>query len=83
MASCPFRRSSSHVLASNGALKRAFTARQCSIQISTAEDAVEEDKNTLNLKHLSAAILILTAPPVSLLKNYLLNSTGRHFILKL
>lgn len=68
MASCPFRRSSSHVVSSNGALKRGFTVRQCSIQIPTAEDAEEEDKNTLNLKHLSAAILFLTAPPVSILK---------------
>lgn len=61
--SCPFRRSSSHAV-SNGALKRSMTTRQSSIQIPNAEDE-EEDKNTLNLKHLSAAISILTAPSVS------------------
>lgn len=70
MASCPFRRSSSHVIPSNGALKRAFTVRQCSIQISNAEETEGDDKNTLNLKHLSAAILLLTAPSVSFLKVY-------------
>lgn len=64
MASCPFRRTSSHTLP-NGALKRSFTSRQSSIQIPN-DDQDEEDKNTLNLKHLNDAILILTAPAVSL-----------------
>lgn len=64
MASCPFRRTSSHSL-SNGGMKRALTSRQSSIQISTVEELEEEDKNTLNLKHLNSAILLLTAPPVS------------------
>lgn len=64
MASCPFRRTSSHSL-QNGALKKSFTSRQSSIQIPT-EDQDDEDKNTLNLKHLNDAILTLTAPPVSI-----------------
>lgn len=62
-SSCPFRRSTSHV--SNGAVKRTLTPRQSSVQITMTEELEEEDKNTLNLKHLNAAILILTAPPVS------------------
>ncbi|XP_068907117.1 head-specific guanylate cyclase [Tenebrio molitor] len=61
MASCPFRRTSSHALP-NGALKRSFTSRQSSIQIPN-DDQDEEDKNTLNLKHLNDAIVTLTAPP--------------------
>lgn len=65
-SSCPFRRTTSHV--SNGAVKRTLTPRQSSIQITMTEELEEEDKNTLNLKHLNAAILILTAPPVS--KNF-------------
>ncbi|XP_044254716.1 head-specific guanylate cyclase isoform X2 [Tribolium madens] len=61
MASCPFRRASSHALP-NGALKRSFTSRQSSIQIPN-DDQDDEDKNTLNLKHLNDAIVTLTAPP--------------------
>ena len=62
MAACPFRRtSSSHP---NGALKRSVTVRQSSFQVPSAEDVEEDDKNTLNLKSLSAAIRILTAPQV-------------------
>ncbi|XP_017775774.1 PREDICTED: head-specific guanylate cyclase [Nicrophorus vespilloides] len=59
---CPFRRSSSHVVP-NGALKRSLATRQSSIQIPSHDDLDEEDKNTLNLKNLSSAILILTSPP--------------------
>lgn len=47
---------------SNGALKRSLTTRQSSFQIPTAEELDDEEKNTLNLKHLSAAIKILTHP---------------------
>lgn len=71
MASCPFRRASTHVAPSTAAvLKRSLTAaRQSSVQIpneelSALQDLEEEqDRNTLNLKHLSAAILLLTSPP--------------------
>lgn len=62
---CPFRRTSSHALANGGGTKRALTTRQSSFQIAIAEETEDEDKNTLNLKHLNAAILLLTAPPVS------------------
>ncbi|CAH1108833.1 unnamed protein product [Psylliodes chrysocephalus] len=58
--SCPFGRSPNPV--QNGAtpaLKRSFTTKQSSVQIT---DDDEEDRNTLNLKHLNEAILILTSP---------------------
>lgn len=58
---CPFRRSSSHVV-HNGAIKKGLPTRQSSIQITSADD---EQENTLNLKQLNTAILILTTPPVS------------------
>lgn len=58
---CPFRRSSSHVL-QNGAVKKGMPIRQSSFQVQAADD---EHEATLNLKQLSSAILILTAPPVS------------------
>lgn len=58
---CPFRRSSSHVV-HNGAVKKGIPTRQSSVQITTADD---EQENTLNIKQLSSAILILTSPPVS------------------
>lgn len=69
--SCPFRRSSTTLQNGGGvspggaALKRSFTSRQNSIQMGPNDEQEEEDKNTLNLKHLNEAILILTSPPVS------------------
>ncbi|KAG5863959.1 hypothetical protein JTB14_011139 [Gonioctena quinquepunctata] len=59
--SCPFRRSSTSTQNGGAALKRSFTSRQNSFQVGP-EEQEEEDKNTLNLKHLNEAILILTAP---------------------
>ncbi|KAL1509679.1 hypothetical protein ABEB36_004384 [Hypothenemus hampei] len=56
---CPFQRVKVEV--GNKNLKRASTTRQGSLQIALEEE--EEDKNTLNLKHLNTAILILTNPP--------------------
>ncbi|XP_049826042.1 head-specific guanylate cyclase [Aethina tumida] len=58
--SCPFRRSSTS--AHNGAMKRSLTSRQNSIQI-PGDYQEDEGTNTLNLKQLNAAILLLTAPP--------------------
>ncbi|XP_072401486.1 head-specific guanylate cyclase [Diabrotica undecimpunctata] len=63
MTACPFRRSSGSTAVQNGggaALKRTFTTKQNSIQIT--DDQFDEDRNTLNLKHLNEAILILTSP---------------------
>nr|XP_023017646.1 head-specific guanylate cyclase [Leptinotarsa decemlineata] len=59
--SCPFRRSSMSLQNGGAALKRSFTSRQNSFQVQP-EDQEEEDRNTLNLKHLNEAILSLTAP---------------------
>ncbi|XP_050303714.1 head-specific guanylate cyclase-like [Anthonomus grandis grandis] len=59
--SCPFQRIKSDKTAAKGQLKRALTTRQGSVQIPLEDE--EEDKNTLNLKHLNSAILILTNPP--------------------
>ncbi|XP_057661491.1 head-specific guanylate cyclase isoform X2 [Diorhabda carinulata] len=60
--SCPFQRpfGTSNVQNGGAALKRSFTTKQNSIQIN--DDQFEEDRNTLNLKHLNEAILILTCP---------------------
>lgn len=73
--SCPFRRSSSHVIGAAGSgggggppaaqLKRTLTHRQSSVHIAGPDDIDSEDRNTLNLKNLSTAILLLTSPPVS------------------
>lgn len=68
--SCPFRWSSVSSqdggVSSGGAkLKRSFTSRQNSIQLGPNDEQEEEDTNTLNLKHLNEAILILTSPSVS------------------
>ncbi|GJQ77339.1 hypothetical protein Trydic_g20753 [Trypoxylus dichotomus] len=63
MASCPFRRATSNVSSSNGALKRTLTSRQSSVQLTVTEEVEEEDRNTLNLKTLNAALMILTSPP--------------------
>ncbi|XP_060531706.1 head-specific guanylate cyclase isoform X1 [Cylas formicarius] len=57
---CPFRRTNTETDDGKTKLKRMLTTRQSSIQI--AIDDEPEDKNTLNLKHLNAAILTLTAP---------------------
>ncbi|KAG5889200.1 hypothetical protein JTB14_000625 [Gonioctena quinquepunctata] len=64
--SCPFRRSSTSTQNGGAALKRSFTSRQNSFQVGP-EEQEEEDKNTLNLKHLNEAILILTAPTLSII----------------
>ncbi|KAK9872194.1 hypothetical protein WA026_016248 [Henosepilachna vigintioctopunctata] len=67
-SSCPFQRSSVHVLSNGTSLKRSLTSRQSSIQIPQGEaEQDDEDKNTLNLKHLNAAILLLTSPPVRII----------------
>ncbi|CAG9858573.1 unnamed protein product [Phyllotreta striolata] len=59
--SCPFRRTSNTIQnGATAALKRSMTQKQSSIQIPDEQD--EENRNTLNLKHLSEAILILTSP---------------------
>lgn len=60
---CPFQRVKCEKTGGKSQLKRALTTRQGSLQIALEEE--EEDKNTLNLKHLNSAILILTNPPVS------------------
>lgn len=65
MASCPFQKTASSVSTSNGALKKSFSSRQSSMQLVATDEVDEEDRNTLNLKTLNAALLILTAPPVS------------------
>lgn len=70
MSSCPFRRASSHVLLNDVKKKGGVTSRQNSVQILTAEDE-QDDCTTLNLKHLSLALEILTAPPVSTNKSIL------------
>ncbi|XP_066257078.1 head-specific guanylate cyclase [Euwallacea similis] len=58
---CPFPRSRAEKAGAKSHLKRALTTRQGSVQIALEEE--EEVKNTLNLKHLSSAILVLTNPP--------------------
>ncbi|GLV36127.1 hypothetical protein CBL_01890 [Carabus blaptoides fortunei] len=79
MSSCPFRRASSHVLLQNGgggsgrdgqalgnlASRKpgGLSSRQSSFQI--ADDTEDEDQTTLNLKHLSSAVQLLTSPPES------------------
>lgn len=60
---CPFQQLQGCKSSGKAPLKRALTTRQGSLQIPIEEE--EEDKNTLNLKHLNSAILILTNPPVS------------------
>lgn len=60
---CPFQRVKTEKSGEKAQLKRALTTRQGSLQIALEEE--EEDKNTLNLKHLNLAILTLTNPPVS------------------
>ncbi|XP_045480514.1 head-specific guanylate cyclase [Harmonia axyridis] len=65
-SSCPFRRPSTHASSADGSasVKRSLTARQASIQIPQGDqESEDEDRNTLNLKHLNAAILLLTSPP--------------------
>jgi hypothetical protein len=65
---CPFRRMSAHVVdsASEGSDGKA-TSRQSSFQATVPLDivAVNDEQQTLNLKHLSEAITTLTSPPVS------------------
>ncbi|KAH0999968.1 hypothetical protein HUJ04_008201 [Dendroctonus ponderosae] len=58
---CPFQQLQSSKSSGKAPIKRALTTRQGSLQIPIEEE--EEDKNTLNLKHLNSAILILTNPP--------------------
>lgn len=86
--SCPFRRSSTALQNDGGgggggsggaALKRSFTSRQNSIQMGPNDEQEEEDKNTLNLKHLNEAILILTSPPVSVTRILILLFIGRRW----
>ncbi|CAH1174093.1 unnamed protein product [Phaedon cochleariae] len=61
--SCPFRRPSFSTQQNGGAaFKRSLTSRQDSIQVGGEEPQEEEDKNTLTLKHLNEAILVLTSP---------------------
>ncbi|KAJ8927132.1 hypothetical protein NQ314_020405, partial [Rhamnusium bicolor] len=73
--SCPFRQSSTGPQNVTASVKRSFTSRQNSFQVLNDD---LEDKNTLNLKHLNKAILILTAPPKKLGQELFVTScTGR------
>jgi hypothetical protein len=65
---CPFRRMSAHVVDSAvGDSGSKAKLRQSSFQTAVPPDtgAVNDQQQTLNLKHLSEAITTLTSPPVS------------------
>lgn len=87
--SCPFRRSSTNpqdggsigVSGGGAILKRSFTSRQNSIQMGPNDEQEDEDTNTLNLKNLNEAILILTSPSVSIDSVIVLNSSFPHRLL--
>ncbi|XP_044749887.1 head-specific guanylate cyclase [Coccinella septempunctata] len=86
-SSCPFRRPSMYVASDGVSVKRSLTARQSSIHIPQGDlEADDDDRNTLNLKHLNAAILLLTSPPndavqialTSLLQKERLDDAGKY-----
>uniref|UniRef100_A0AAR5P8J5 Reverse transcriptase domain-containing protein n=1 Tax=Dendroctonus ponderosae TaxID=77166 RepID=A0AAR5P8J5_DENPD len=73
---CPFQQLQSSKSSGKAPIKRALTTRQGSLQIPIEEE--EEDKNTLNLKHLNSAILILTNPPIVYILGYQESIVGIH-----
>lgn len=65
---CPLREMSVSVGTDAKVFKKKVNTRQNSFQM--LNDDPEEGNETLNLKHLSQAIIILTSPPVSIYLSY-------------